>query len=110
MAKAGLQSSTMAQNSDIHCLRGYRLSGHPSPPPEHLSSLIRSYRPSNSTNSKVQTQETTAKDPHSKESRPKEAKSAEEKALASPRTNMAKSLEQGKRDRKNKKGRFWKHR
>ena len=53
-AKAGLRSSTMVQNSDIHCFRG------------HLPPI--------STALKVQTQETTAKDSHQKKLKVKEVK------------------------------------
>ena len=62
-AKAVLRSSTMVQDLDIRCLRGHH--------------------PSNSTASKVQTQETTVKELCLKESRPKEAKLVKEKAPAS---------------------------
>ena len=53
-AKAGLRSSTMVRELDARCPRGHR--------------------PSHNTFLKVQTQETTAKEPYTKESRPKEAK------------------------------------
>ena len=51
-AKASLRSSTMVWESDIRCPQGYR--------------------PSHNTSSKVQTQETTTKEPRTEESRPKE--------------------------------------
>ena len=85
-AKAGLKSSAMVRNSDIHCPRGHY--------------------PSNNTASKMQTQGTSAKEPRPEESRPKEAKPVKKKASAPPRTNAAKSSEQGKKDRKDKKRRF----
>ena len=65
-AKAGLRSSTMVQDSYICYPRG------------HCSS--------NSTVSKVQTQETTAKESKPEESRPKESKLAEGKNSALPRS------------------------
>ena len=55
-AKAGLTSNAMVRNSDIHCPQGHS--------------------PLNSIASKVQTQETSAKELRSKDSRPKEAKLA----------------------------------
>ena len=66
-AKAGLRSSTMVRESDARCPR--------------------SHRPSYNTSSKVQTQGTTAKEPRTKESRPKEAKSTDGKAPAPPRSD-----------------------
>ena len=86
-AKAGLRSSAMVRDSDIRCPQGHRFS--------------------NNTASKVQTQGTSAKEPRSEESRPKEAKPAKEKAPALPWTNATESLEQGKKDRKDKKRKFW---
>ena len=85
-AKAGLRSSAMVRDSDIRCRRDHR--------------------PSNNTTSKVQTQGTSAKEPRPEESRSKETKPAKEKIPALPQTNAAKSLEQGKKDRKDKKRRF----
>ena len=79
----------MVQDSDIRCSQGHR--------------------PSNSTTSKVQTQGSTAKKPHLKSSRSKEVKLAKEKASTLSRTNVAEFLEQGKKDRKNKKRRFREH-
>ena len=56
-AKANLRSSTMARNSDAHCLKGYRLS--------------------HNTSSKVQTQDSSHKDLLcSKKSKNKDPKSA----------------------------------
>ena len=81
-AKVGLKSSTIVQDSDIHCSRNHR--------------------PSNSIVSKVQTQETSAKEPCPKQSRPKEAKPAKRKASALPRTNATESLEQEKKDKKDR--------
>ena len=86
-AKAGLRSSAMVQDSDIRCPQGHRLS--------------------NNTASKVQTQGTSVKEPRLKESKPKKAKPAKEKAPALSWTNTAEFLEQGKKDRKDKKRRFW---
>ena len=43
------------------------------------------------------------------EFRPKKVKSAKEKASILPRTNVAESLEQSKKDKKDNKRRFWKH-
>ena len=88
--KAGLRFSAMVRDLDIRCFRG------------HCSS--------NSTASKVKTQGTTVKKPYSEEFRPKEAKSAKKKAPILPQTNVAESLEQGKKDRKDKKRRFQKYR
>ena len=85
-AKAGLKSSAMVRDLDICCPRGHRSS--------------------NSTASKVQTQETSIKEPRPEESKTKEAKQAKRKATAPPWTNAAESSEQGKKDRKNKKWRF----
>ena len=85
-AKVDLRSSTMVQNLDICYPQGHR--------------------PSNSIASKVQTQETTAKKPRPKKSKPKEAKLAKKKAFALPWINMVESLEQGKKNRKKKKQRF----
>ena len=84
--KAGLRSSAMVRDSDIRCFRGHY--------------------PFNSTASKVQTQGTSAKKPRPEESRTKEAKPAEKKAPAPPRTNAVESSEQSKKDRKDKKRRF----
>ena len=72
-AKADLRSSIMVRESDARCPRGYY--------PSHNTSL------------KVQTQETTAKEPRTKESRPKEAKLTNGKNLALPHS---KSAEPGK--------------
>ena len=55
-AKAGLRSSTMVRELDARCPRGHR--------------------PSHHTSSKVQTQGSTAKKPHSKEPKPKDPKPA----------------------------------
>ena len=85
-AKAGLRSSAMVRDSDICCPQSHCLS--------------------NSTTSKVQTQGTSAKEPHPEESRTKKAKLAKEKAPVLPRTDAAKSSEQGKKDRKDKKRKF----
>ena len=85
-AKASLKSSSIVRDLDICCPRNHR--------------------PSNNTTSKVQTQETTTKKPHSKESRPNEAKLAKRNVSVLLRTNAAESLEQGKKDRKNKKQKF----
>ena len=71
--KAGLKSSAIIQDSDIHFLQGHR--------------------PSNNTVSKVQTQGTFAKKPRPKESRPKKAKPAKGKALALTRANAPESSE-----------------
>ena len=79
-AKAGLKSSTMIRKSDARCPRGYRLS--------------------HNTSSKVQTQETTAKDPHTKESRLKEGKSTNGKAPAPPRSNEPAKLNREKKKQK----------
>ena len=65
--KTGLKSSTMVWELDTRCPRGYRLS--------HNTSL------------KVQTQETIAKKPRTKESKLKEAKQADGKAYALLRSN-----------------------
>ena len=67
-AKAGLRSSTMVRKSDARCPRGHR--------PSHNTSL------------KVQIQETTAKELHTEESRPKEAMQANGKAPAPPRSEF----------------------
>ena len=75
-AKAGLRSSTMVRESDARCPRGHR--------------------PSHNTSSKVQTQGTTAKEPRTEESRPKEAKSTD----TPPRSESA---EPGKTSRTDKK-------
>ena len=72
-AKMGLRSSTMVRDLNIRCLRGHR--------------------PSNCTALKMQTQGTTGKVSKLEESRPKEAKSAEGKNPALPRS---KSNEPGK--------------
>ena len=85
-AKTGLRSSAIVQNSDICFPRGYR--------------------PSNNTALKVQTEETSAKEPRLKKSRPKEAKPGEEKASTLPWANAAESSEQSKRNKKDKKQRF----
>ena len=69
----------------------------------------RGHNSSNNTILKVQTQGTSAKEPRPEESRTKEAKPAEGKAPAPPRTNAAESSEQvkkDKKDRKDKKRRF----
>ena len=79
-AKAGLKSSTMVRELDARCPRGHR--------PSHNTSL------------KVQTQGTTAKEPRTKESRPKEAKSTDGKNPALPRSESA---EPGKISRTDKK-------
>ena len=47
----------------------------------------RGHRPSHNTFSKMQTQRTTAKKPHAKEPRPKEAKQTDGKAPALPRSD-----------------------
>ena len=81
-AKTGLRSSTMVWDLDIRC------------PKDHC--------PCNSTASKVQTQETTAKDFF----RPKEPKSKDTKAV---RADAVELLEQNKKDKKdwrNKKRKF----
>ena len=62
--KAGLKSSTMVRKLDARCPRGHR--------------------PSYNTSSKVQTQGTTAKEPYTKESRPKKVMQANGKAPALP--------------------------
>ena len=67
--KAGLRSSTMVRESDAHCSRGHC--------PSHNTSL------------KVQTQGTTAKEPHTVKSKPKEAKSTNGKNPAPPRSEFA---------------------
>ena len=85
-AKAALRSSAMVWDSDIRCLWGHRFSS--------------------STAAKVQTQETSTKEPRPEKSRTKEAKPAKEKASAPPRTNVAEFSEQGKKDIKDKKWRF----
>ena len=77
-AKASQRSRTMVLELDAHCPRGHRSS--------------------HSTSSKVQTQGTTAKEPRTKESRPKEAKSTNGKALTLPRSD-----EPAKPNRKKKK-------
>ena len=85
-AKAGLKSSIMVQDLDIRCLRNYRIF--------------------NSSASKVQTQETIAKNSSS----PKKPKTKETKSV---RTDVAEPLEQDKKDKKdrwNKKRRFREHR
>ena len=61
-SKAGLKSSTMVRDSDIHCPRGHR--------------------PSNSTASKVQTQGTTTKNSHPEELKVKETKPTPPRAEA----------------------------
>ena len=67
-AKAGLKFSTMVWQSDARCPKGH-----------HLFHNI---------SSKVQTQGTTAKEPRTEESRPKEAKQANDKAPAPPRSKF----------------------
>lgn len=89
--KTGLKFSIMVQNLDIHYLRGHHSSN------------------SNSIASKVLTKGTTAKELWLKECNAKKTKLANEKALALPWTNVAKSLEQGKKNRKDKKWRFREH-
>ena len=71
-AKAGLRSSTMVQNLNICCSRGHRLSYN--------------------TSLKVKTQGTTAKEPRTKEFRPKEAKSTNGKTLTTPHSNKLAKL------------------
>ena len=84
-AKAGLRSSTMVRESDVCCPRGHRLS--------------------HNTSSKVQTQGTTAKEPCSKEPKPKDLKPAPSN------DNTAEPAK--KEDRKEKKKRLqnqrWEH-
>lgn len=83
--EASLRSSNIIQDLDIHCLRDHR--------------------PSNSIfiDLNMLTQRTTAKESCPKEFRLKEANLVDKKASASPWTNMAESLEQGKKMKKNKK-------
>ena len=66
-AKAGLRSSIMVRKSDARCPKGHR--------------------PSHNISSKMQTQRTTAKEPRTKESKPKEAKLTDGKAPAPPHPN-----------------------
>ena len=89
-AKAGLRSSTMVRNSDARYPKGHR-----------------SYH---NTSSKVLIQGTTAKKPRAEEPRPKEAKQADGKAPAPPRSNepikptrqeMKKEYWKKKQDQKN---------
>lgn len=77
-AKADLKSNIMIRDLDIYC------------PKDH--------RPSNNTSAKVLTQETIAKDPCPKELKAKKTKP--------PYVNVAKLLEQNKKDRKDNKKRF----
>ena len=76
-AKAGLKFSTIVRDLDICCPRGHCLS--------------------NNTTAKVQIQRTTVKDPRLKETKTKDPKPT----LSC--TSVAKSLELGKKDKKNKK-------
>ena len=74
----------MVRESDAHCPKGHRLS--------------------HNTSSKVQTQGSSYKDlPHTKESRPKEAKQADSKAPAPPRSE---STEAGNASRTDKRRKF----
>ena len=66
-AKTGLRSSIMVWESDTHCPKGHR--------------------PSHNTSSKVQTQETTAKEPCTKESKPKKVKSTDGKVSTLSHSN-----------------------
>ena len=68
-AKVGLRSSTMVRESNAYCHRGHHLS--------------------HNNFSKVQTRETTVKEPHTEELRPKVAKSTNNKATVLPRSNEA---------------------
>ena len=77
-AKLGLKSSTMVRDLDIRCLRDHRLF--------------------NNTTSKVQTQETTAKDSQQEELRVKEIKSTLFWAA-----ETSKLFEQARKERKKKK-------
>ena len=70
-AKASLRSSTMIWELDVRCLKGHR--------------------PSHNTFSKVQIQETTAKEPHTTKFRPKKVKQANGKALTPPRFECTES-------------------
>ena len=78
--KAGLRSSTMVRESDARCLRGHR--------------------PSHNTSSKVQTQETTAKEPRIKESKPKKAKLTDGKNPAPPRSESAEPKKTSRTDKR----------
>ena len=82
-AKAGLRSSTIVRESDIRCFQGYY-------------SFYNTF-------SKVQTNGTTARKSHTKESRPKEAKLTDGKAPVPPRSN-----EPAKPNRKKKKRKWLK--
>ena len=83
-AKAGLRSSTMVRESDARCPRGHR--------------------PFYNTSSKMQTQGSSHKDsPRTKESRLQEAKQADGKAPAPPRSE---STEAGKTSHIDKKREF----
>ena len=91
-AKAGLKSSTMIQDLDIHYPRGHRSS--------------------KSTVSKMQTQKTTAKESKPEELKPKKSKSAEGKNLTPPRSKFTKPGKTSCTDKKMeylKKKRDWKN-
>ena len=77
--KAGLRSSTMVRELDARCPK--------------------SHRPSHNTFSNVQTQRTTVKEPHTEQSRPKQAKQANGKAPVPPRSEFT---EAGKTSRTDK--------
>ena len=90
--KAGLRLSTMVRKLDACCPKGHR--------------------PSHNTSSNMQTQETTAKKPYTEESRLKEAKQPNGKALVPPRseptepeksscTDQKKEYHKKKRNQKN---------
>ena len=82
-AKAGLRSSIIVRNADSRCPRGHR--------------------PSQNTSTKVQTQDSTAKESKPEESRPKKSKPADGKTPAPPRTD-----EPGKTSRQDKKKEYLK--
>ena len=79
-AKAGRRSSTMVRESDARCPKGRH--------------------PSHNTSSKVQTQGTTAKEPHTEEPRPKEAKPTNGKNPARPRSDSAEPEKISRTDKK----------
>ena len=77
-SKAGLRSSAMIRDSDIHCPQSHRLS--------------------NNTASRVQTQGTTAKDSHKEEPKVKEVKPTLSRAA-----EASEPLEQARKEKKRKK-------
>ena len=79
-AKTGLRSSTMVRDSDIRCPRGHR--------------------PSNSTASNVQTQETTTKNSYPEEPKVKETRPTLSRAKASEPFKQARKKKKKKKDQK----------